>query len=81
MEYACEPGSEGSTFVLRVDGKDSGVSGTVAKTAQLDRLPDDDAGRDADADGGDPHVLLVKPLTKPGVGVMNLRRITLVPLK
>ena len=77
VEYACEPGNEGSTFTLRVDGKDSGVSGTVTKTTgwtdyqtmTLDGVLTLTPG---------PHVLQVHPRTKPGGAVMNLRKIMLV---
>ncbi len=78
VEYSCEPGSEGSTFSLLVDGAASGVTGTVAKTAgwsdyktiTLDGTLTLAAGA---------HVLQIKALTKPGLAVMNLRRILLTP--
>ena len=78
LEYACEPGSEGSTFTLRVDGKDSGVAGTVAKTSSWADYQTVTLDGTLTLPPG-PHVLQVHAGTKPGAGVMNLRRITLVP--
>jgi len=75
LEYACEPGSEGSTFTLQVDGVDA-VKGTIEKTdgwqdyrtLTLDGTVTVPAGK---------HVLRVVPTTKPNGAVMNLRSITL----
>ncbi|MGI4790779.1 MAG: alpha-L-fucosidase [Janthinobacterium lividum] len=80
LEYSCEPGSEGSTFALSVDGIASGITGTVPKTtgwSDYQRLTLDGT---LTLTGG-VHTLEVKPLTKPGLAVMNLRRLTLAPVK
>lgn len=77
MDVACEPGSEGSTFELQIDGKSAGVKGTVDKTTSwndyhsvaLDGAITLNPGR---------HTIRLVPLTKPGLAVMNLKRITLV---
>ncbi len=77
VEYACQPGNEGSTFTLRVDGKDSGVSGTVTKTTGWTDYKTVSLDGTLTLTPG-PHVLQVYPQTIPGGVVMNLRRITLV---
>ena len=77
VEYACQPGNEGSTFTLRVDGKDSGVSGTVTKTTGWTDYQTMTLDGTLTLTPG-PHVLQVHPRTKPGGAVMNLRQITLV---
>ena len=78
IEYACEPGSEGSTFTLRVDGKDSGVSGTVAKTAGWSDYQTVSLTGALTLTPGT-HVVQVHPQTKTGGGMMNLRRLMLTP--
>ena len=73
---ACQPGSEGSTYEIFVDGSASGITGGVPKTKSWRDfvtviLPDTlhlTAGT---------HVLKIVPKTKPGQGVMNLRRLSL----
>jgi len=78
LEYACEPGSENSTFSIEVDGKDAGLRGSVPATASwsdyktltLDGTLALEAGR---------HTLRLKPIAKPGLAVMNLRAISLQP--
>lgn len=78
LEYACEPGSGGSTLGIEVDGQDSGLRGSVAQTASwsdyktmtLDGSLPLSAGR---------HTLRLKPIAKPGLAVMNLRGISLEP--
>ncbi len=78
LEYACEPGSEGSTFALLVDGAASGITGTIAKTGSWNDYQTMTLDGTLTLAAGT-HILQVKPQTKPGVGVMNLRRITLTP--
>lgn len=78
LVYSCEPGSEGSTFVLEVNGVASGVTGTVSKTngwgdyqtLTLDGTLTLPSGK---------AVVRIKPLTKPGLAVMNLRQVVLTP--
>ena len=79
MEYSCDPGTGGSTFELQVDGKPSGVTGTVEKTASWADY------RTVNLDGtltlpAGKHVVKVVPKTKPGDDVMNLRGFMLVPV-
>ena len=76
LDYACESGSEGSTVVLRVDGKNTQVQATIGKTGgwhdyvhvilpnQLKLTP----GK---------HKIELVPTHKPGLAVMNLRKLTL----
>jgi alpha-L-fucosidase len=78
MDYACDPASAGSSFALQTDGVDSGVTGTVQKTASWTDF------QSAPLDGTltltpGVHVLRILPLTKPGLAVMNLRRLLLTP--
>jgi alpha-L-fucosidase len=76
--YACAPDSAGSTFRIEVDGIASGITGTVAatgswgdyRTVTLDGTLTLRPGR---------HVVRIRPQTKPGLGVMNLRRLILTP--
>ena len=80
LDYSCEPGSQGSTFGIEVDGGDSGLRGTVPATASwsdyktmtLDGTLALSAGK---------HTLRLKPLAKPGLAVMNLRSLSLTPQK
>jgi hypothetical protein len=78
VDYACQPGSEGSTFELVVDGMPTGITGLVAKTNSWQDY------RTLALDGtvtlgAGIHVIRVMPKTKPGSAVMNLRRVTLTP--
>jgi hypothetical protein len=78
LKYACEAGTEGSTFSILVDGTPSGVVGTVASTGgwyeyRQMTLPGSlnlAAGR---------HSIKIVATKKPGFAVMNLRSITLTP--
>ncbi|MBX7135498.1 MAG: alpha-L-fucosidase [Fimbriimonadaceae bacterium] len=78
VEYACEPGSEGSTVVIGLD--DASVDFTVAATKGWSDFVMKDVG-----EFGIPSArtakLTVKAKSKPGLAVMNLRRVTLSPLK
>ena len=60
-----------------MDGKDSGVSGTVTKTTGWTDYQTMTLDGTLTLTPG-PHVLQVHPRTKPGGAVMNLRQITLV---
>jgi len=78
LDYACEPGSEASTFEIVVDGTATGMTGLVAKTNSWQDY------RTLALDGtltltAGTHVLRVVPKTKPGTAVMNLRRVSLTP--
>jgi len=76
--YSCAPGSEGSTFSLLFDGKDSGLTGTVAKTAGWNDYQTMTVNGTLTLSGGT-HMVGIRPLTKPGIAVMNLRSLTLTP--
>ncbi|BDI28537.1 hypothetical protein CCAX7_005880 [Capsulimonas corticalis] len=76
LNYSCEPGNEGSTVAVQVDGVDSAITGTIPKTASWDdyqTLPL--TGTLTLTPGA--HTITILPKIKPGYAVMNLRRITL----
>ncbi len=78
LDSACEPGTEGSTIEIQVDGVGSGVTATVPKTASwqdFKALTLD--GTLSLARGA--HTIKVAVRAKPGFAVMNLRRVTLTP--
>jgi alpha-L-fucosidase len=76
LEYACDKGSGGSSFVLQVDGVDTETTGEVEETGswsdyrtmKLDKPLAIPAGR---------HTVRIRVKSKPGTGVMNLRTIRL----
>ncbi len=70
LEIACEDDSAGSTFEIQVAGQT--LKGTVPKTGGWDRFQKVNLGRLSIVAPGKTK-LVVKPLTKPGAGVMNLR--------
>ncbi|MCW3055554.1 MAG: Alpha-L-fucosidase [Chthonomonadales bacterium] len=78
LEYACEQGSEGSTFVLQVDGVASGVTGRIESTGTWNNYKTVNLSGTLTLPAGT-HTLRIVPLTKPGLAVMNLRKITLSP--
>jgi alpha-L-fucosidase len=76
VDYACQPGSEGSTFEIVVDGAPTGITGLVAKTNSWQDY------RTLTLDGtltltAGTHVIRVMPKSKPALAVMNLRRVNL----
>src|SRR5262249_22688078 len=78
IDYACQPGSEGSTFEIFVDGTASGITGLVAPTNDWQDY------RSLSLDGtltlsAGTRVIRVVPKTKPGNAVMNLRQLVLSP--
>ena len=79
LEYSCEPGSEGSIFSIFVDGVDSGIKGTVEKTNGWNDYRSVQVGGLLNLPNGT-HTIRIVPLTKPGLAVMNLRRLTLKPV-
>ena len=79
VEYSCQPGSGGSTYELQIDGTASGVGGTVAATASWSDYQTNLLAGTLTLSAG-AHTLRVVPLTKPGLAVMNLRRILLTPI-
>ena len=78
--YACVPGSEGSTFSLQIDGKDTGLTGTVAKTGGWQDYQTMTLDGTLNLPEGT-NTLRLQPLTKPGTAVMNLQSLTLTPAK
>ncbi|RYG35764.1 carbohydrate-binding protein [bacterium] len=78
LTYACDRNEGGSTFTIQLDGKDTGISGKVQETGGwatyrkvvLDGMLDVPAGK---------HILRIKPVTKPGLAVMNLQSLELIP--
>jgi len=78
LDYACQPGSEGSTFEIVIDGAATGITGLVTptnswqdyRTLTLDGTLSLTAGT---------HLIRVMPKTKPGTAVMNLRQMRLSP--
>ncbi|MHB8634862.1 MAG: alpha-L-fucosidase [Fimbriimonadaceae bacterium] len=79
MEYACDPSTPGSTFELQVDGKPSGVGGTIEKTAGWSDYHTVTLAGALMLSVGK-HQLKVVVKAKPHDDVMNLRGFTLVPV-
>ncbi|RYX81543.1 carbohydrate-binding protein [bacterium] len=80
LQYASESAATatGSRIAIQVDGVASGVTGTVASTGSWDNY------RTLTLEGSlkltpGRHVIRVVALTKPNYGVMNLRRVSLIP--
>jgi len=80
LVYACDPGSGGSTISVQVDGVDSGITGTIAKTDSWGDYHTVTLDGTLNLTSGS-HVIRIKPLTKPGDAVMNLRTLSLIPAK
>ena len=78
IEVACEPGNEGSEFEIQVNGKPSGVTGVVEKTASwLDYHVVNLKGSLELSPGVNTIRIAVSRM--PGGAVMNLKTITLQP--
>lgn len=76
IDYACVAGTGGSAIALQLDGKDTGVVGTIAETGAWD------AYRVANLTGtlsvpAGTHTLRIVVRSKPGFAVMNLRKVVL----
>ncbi|MDR3688354.1 MAG: alpha-L-fucosidase [Fimbriimonas sp.] len=80
LNYSCEPGTEGATYVLDVDGVASDVTGKVAKTGSWGDYASIDLEGVLTLPTGS-HVVKVHVLAKPGFAVMNLKNILLTPVK
>ncbi len=76
IEYACEPGSEGSVCLFSF-GQEP-VAFQVKATGGWGDFRSETAGRCRIGSAG-PVTVTVKAKTKPGLGVVNLRRVTLKP--
>ena len=78
LEYSCAPGSGGSKFSILIDGKPTGIYGSVEetkswndyRTVKLDSTFEFPLGR---------HTIQVKVDSKPNFAVMNLKKLTLTP--
>jgi len=80
LEYACQPGAEGSTYVITVNGKRTGVGGTVEKTGGWGDYKEITLdGTLTLAEGK--QTLRISATSMPRGAVMNLRSISLVPVK
>ncbi len=80
LRYSCPPEAEGSTFVLEVDGMPTEKTGTITKTKGWSNYTTVPLPGTITLGSGT-HTLKVKVLSKPGYAVMNLRSITLTPIK
>jgi alpha-L-fucosidase len=78
IDYSCENGSGGSEIEILVDGKSSGVKGTIAQTGSWQNYNKYTLTGTLNLSSGQ-HEVKIKPLTKPGLAVMNLKAITLKP--
>ncbi|RYG26229.1 alpha-L-fucosidase [bacterium] len=76
IEYACEPGSEGAEFTVEVGGQT--LRGKVESTGSWSTFRKVKVGRVAIVVPGKTE-LVVRPISKPGLGVMNLRAVRLSP--
>ncbi len=76
VELACEPGSEGSTFAVSLNG--STVKGTVPATAGWGDFIQLDLPGPVRLEAG-PLEVVVSATNKPGGAVMNLRAVRLQP--
>lgn len=79
VRYSCEPGTDGSTYILDVDGVATEVTGLVSKTRAWSDYTSVNLDGTVTIPAGT-HVLRVRVLTKPLNAVMNLRSITLTPI-
>jgi len=78
VEASCQPGSEGSSYDIDIDGSPSGVSGGVPKTASWRDFKSVVLPGTIKLTPGT-HVIKIVPKSKPALAVMNLRRLILTP--
>ena len=78
VAYACENGSEGSTFAVGV--LDQQVKGKVEATGAWNKFVDRKLGT-LRLPGSGRFTITVKPESKPKFAVMNLKAVTLKPVK
>lgn len=76
LEYSCAAGAGGSTFAVQLDGKDTGVVGTVEETGAWETYRVATLPGDLTLPAG-VHTLRIVVRSKPGFAVMNLRRVIL----
>jgi len=77
LEFACPPDSAGANYAVQVAGQS--LKGTVTSTGSWEQFTKVDLGKLTLSNTGKTK-LVVKPLSKPGYGVMNLRAIHIKPL-
>jgi hypothetical protein len=75
LEYALDPASPGSQYILTLAGQS--LTGTLAVTKGWQDYATVNLGAVALDKGG--NVLTIKPAKKPAIGLMNLRSVTLSP--
>jgi len=80
LEYACDQGSAGSTYVVIVDGSQMGVGGIVAKTKGWSEYERVTPNGTLSLKPGK-HTLRIGAVSMPHGAVMNLRKIILTPAK
>jgi alpha-L-fucosidase len=78
VTLACATGSGGSKYVLSVGGQE--LAGTVKDTGGWTSFVDEKLGKVKIGKAGT-YILSVKPKTMPRGAVMNLKSVTLVPIK
>ncbi|MGC9004719.1 MAG: alpha-L-fucosidase [bacterium] len=74
LDYACDKGTGGSEFVVEIDGES--LKGKVEETGSWTEFVKMNLGKVHLKPGR--YTLAVRPLTKPGGAVMNLRSVKLV---
>ena len=78
LRYSCADGSEGSTFEVAADEHQTRPAKSPKPTGSWERFRTLKVGTIKLEKAGD-LTLSIKPLSKPGVAVMNLCRVRLVP--
>jgi alpha-L-fucosidase len=79
LKYACQPGSEGSEFVISAG--DAKLTGKIAgNTGNWDKYKTISLGKITIAKDG-PLEIAITPKSKPGMAVMNLSWLKLTPVK
>jgi len=79
LDASCQPGSEGSTYEIQVDGTPSGVTGGVPKTNSWRDFKTVYLPGSIHINAGT-HIVKIVPKSKPGLAVMNLKRLILTPV-
>ena len=73
VEYSCAAGTGGSAFALQLDGKDTGVVGTVEETGTWETYRTVTLSSELAVPPG-VHTLRIVVRSKPGFAVMNLHQ-------
>jgi len=80
LQCSVDEGSEGSTFVLQLDGVDTSVTGTIPWTGGSQNYVPLTLSANLNLPSTGNHVIRIRPTSQPGHWVMNLRRMTLIPV-